>query len=277
LIAPINVTGDYTFNSIPIAKPGDWFAWMGVITVLAIMIFAVCMWRREPILAFGILFFYATISPVSNWLVLTSVLMAERFLYLPSFGLCLIAGRMWARFPKTELKPSFAGGLLATAAVLCVAHNYIWRDPLTYFGNLVRVLPNNVRGREGYGIALVEAGRPDLAMQQFQAGLQIIRQAPFLAGLAQAEMQLDGDCSRARVHLQEAVRIQPADPFARWLLGACSESEGSLEEAEAAYRQAIASSEFPDPKLLEAWGRTLQKTGRPEESQEAYRRAALLK
>ena len=38
------------------------------------------------------LFFYVTISPVSNWLVPTSVLVAERFLYLPSVGLCLVAG-----------------------------------------------------------------------------------------------------------------------------------------------------------------------------------------
>jgi hypothetical protein len=277
LIAPIDVTGDYDFNSIPIAKPGDWFAWMGVISVLTILIFAVWVWRRDPTLAFGILFFYATIFPVSNWLIPTSVLMAERFLYLPSFGLCLIAGLIGARLPKTELKPIFAGGLLAAAAVLCISHNYIWRDQLTYFGNIVRVLPNNIRGRQGYGVALVEAGRPDLAMKQFQAGLQILRQAPLLAGLAETEMQLDGNCSRARADLDEALRIQPGDPFVHWLLGACFEHEGSMNEAEAAYRQAIASTEFPDPKLLVAWGRTLQKTGRLDESQEAYRRAALLR
>jgi hypothetical protein len=277
LIAPIDVTGDYDFNSIPIAKPGDWFAWMGVITVAAILIFAVWVWRHEPILAFGILFFYATIFPVSNWLIPTSVLMAERFLYLPSLGLCLIAGLIGARLPKTELKPIFACGLLAAGALLCISHNYIWRDQLTYFGNIVRVLPNNIRGRQGYGVALVEAGRPDLAMKQFQAGLQIVRQAPILAGLAETEMQLDGNCSRAREDLNEALRIQPGDPFVHWLIGACFEQEGSLDEAEAAYRQAIARTEFPDPKLLVAWGRTLQKTGRQEESQEAYRRAALLR
>jgi hypothetical protein len=277
LIAPTEVTGDYNFNSIPIAKPGDWLPWFGVITVLATLIFAVSVWRREPILAFGILFFYATISPVSNWFIPTGVLLAERFLYLPSAGVCLLAGWTWTRFPKTELQPFLAGGLLATAAVLCISHNYIWRDQLTYFENMVRVLPNNVFGRQGYGVALAEAGRPDLAIEQFQAGLQIIRQAPLLAGLAQTEMQLDGDCSRAHLALQEALQIQPGDPFARWLLGACFEREGSATEAEAEYGQAIANTDFPDPKLLVAWGRVLQKTGRLQESQEAYRRAALLK
>ena len=77
--------------------------------------------------------------------------------------------------------------------------------------------------------------------------------------------------------LDEALRIQPADPFARWLSGACFEREGALTDAEAAYRQAIAVTEFPDPKLLVAWGRALEKSGRLDESQEAYRRAALLR
>jgi protein O-mannosyl-transferase len=277
LLAPIDVTGDYDFNSIPISNASDWFGWMGLITVLAVMIFAVWMWRRDRKVAFGILFFYLTIFPVSNWLIPTGVLMAERFLYLPSVGLCLIAGWIWNRLPQREFKPLLAGGLLATAALLCISHNYIWRDQLTYFGNMVRVLPDNVRGRQGYGVALVEAGRPDLAMEQFQAGLRIMRQAPLLAGLAESEMELDRDCSRARPALEEALQMQPGDPFARWLLGACFEREGFVTEAEAEYRQAIAVTEFPDPKLLVAWGRALQKTGRLDESQEAYRRAALLK
>jgi protein O-mannosyl-transferase len=277
LIAPIDVTGDYEFNSVPIAQPGDLLPWFGVVTVIGILIFAVWIWRREPILAFGILFFYATIFPVSNWFIPTGVLIAERFLYLPSAGLCLLAGWIWARSPRTEVKPILAFGLFVTAAFLCISHNYIWRDPLTYFGNIVRVLPNNLRGRQGYGVALIEAGRPDLAMEQFQAGLKIQRKAPLLAGLAQTEMQLDQDCSRARPALDEALRIQPFDPFALWLLGACFESQGSTAEAEEAYRQALARVEFPDPELLTAWGRVLQKTGRLEESQEAYRRAALLK
>ncbi len=192
-------------------------------------------------------------------------------------GLCLVAGFLWTKLPRTEFKPIVAGGVLAVAAVLCMSHNYFWRDQLTFFGNIVRVLPDNVRGRQGYGVALVEAGRPDLAMAQFEAGLKIIRNAPLLAGLAETEMDIDGNCSRAHSALDEALRIQPGDPFARWLSGACFEREGALTDAEAAYRQAIAVTEFPDPKLLVAWGRALEKSGRLDESQEAYRRAALLR
>ena len=115
LLAPINITGDYDFNSIPIANVTDWFAWLGVIAVVTILVFAIWVSRHQPIIGFGMLFFYVTISPVSNWLVPTSVLVAERFLYLPSVGLCLVAGLFWAKLPRTQLKPIVAGGVLAVA------------------------------------------------------------------------------------------------------------------------------------------------------------------
>jgi Flp pilus assembly protein TadD len=77
--------------------------------------------------------------------------------------------------------------------------------------------------------------------------------------------------------LQEALSLQPSDPFVHWLLGRCFEMEGSIQEAEAAYRRAISNTQFPDPQLLDDWGRTLEKNGRSGEAAEAFRRAALLK
>jgi tetratricopeptide (TPR) repeat protein len=274
LIAPVHVTGDYDFNSIPIANAADWVAWIGLAVVLATLIVALRGLKTDPRLGFGILFFYVTILPVSNWIVSTSLIMAERFLYLPSIGVCLIAGLAWTRLPTFQSKELVAGGLLAAAAVLCIAHNYVWRDERTFFGNMVQVLPDNVRGRQGYGVALVEAGRPEEAISQFQAGLRIVRNSPLLVGLAEAEMQIDGGCSRARPALDEALRIQPHDSFARWLSASCFEREGALERAESSYRQAVADTAFPDPKLLSDWGRVLEKTGRFEEAGQAYARAA---
>jgi hypothetical protein len=179
--------------------------------------------------------------------------------------------------PEMQAKPILAAGVLAAAAVLCVAHNYVWRDQISFFGNLVRVSPNNVRGRQGYGVALVEAGRPDEAVTQFQAGLQVIRNAPLLVGLAEAEIQIDRGCVRARPSLDEALQMQPYDAFARWLSAGCYEMEGDLQSAESAYRRAVSDTAFPDPKLLSAWARVLKQTGRIDEAKEADRRAALLR
>jgi hypothetical protein len=276
LIAPVDVTGDYDFNSIPVATMTDWIAWTGLLLVALMIVFAVRMRRTEPSGAFAILFFCVTMLPTSNWIIPTSIVMSERALYLPSLGICLAAGLLWVRLSNAQIRRVLAAGVMATAALLCIAHNYVWRDDLSYFGNMVRVLPNNVRGRQGYGVALSEAGRLEEAREQFEAGLKIKRNAPLLVGLGGALIQIDRGCQRARPVLQEALAIQPSDPFAPWLIAGCLENQGLVQEAETLYRQAVRNTPFPDPKLLSAWGRSLEKAGRPLEAQEAFRKAALL-
>jgi hypothetical protein len=277
LVAPVGITGDYDFNSIPIGHSRDWIAWIGLLLVVLGIIAGLRLVKTQPAIGFGILFFYVTILPVSNWIMPQAIIMSERSLYLPSVGICLIAGLIWTWLPSVPMRRAVAIGVMSTAALLCIADTYIWRNDLTYFGNLVRVFPNNVRGQQGYGTALVEAGRPAEAQEHFEAGLRISRGAPLLVGLSQALLQIDRGCSRARPTLQEALTVDPGDPFAPWLMATCLENEGSLEQAEAMYRQAVHNTSFPEPRLLADWGRTLEKTGRREEAQEAYRRAALVR
>jgi protein O-mannosyl-transferase len=277
LIAPVDVTGDYDFNSIPVAHLTDWVAWAGLLLIAITVVFAIRLLKTHPIPAFAVLFFYVAILPVSNWILPTAIIMSERNLYLPSLGFCLIAAWLWERLPATRLRAVAALGVMTAAALLSVSHTYIWRDNLTYFGNVVRVFPNNIRGRQAYGVALIEIGRPEEARKQFEAGLAINRSAPLLVGLAEALMAIDQNCSRARPVLEEASVAGPTDPFVPWLVAACFEREGALVQAEASYRQAVETARFPDPKLLADWGSVLERTGRAAEAREAYRRSAVLR
>ena len=276
LLAPVTVTGDYDYNSIPLAHARDWDAWLGLLLIAASIVFAIRIVKKQPVISLAILFFYIALLPVSNWIVPTSLLMTERHLYLPSLSICLIAATIWASIPAIQVRRIIAVGVMAVAGLLCIAHNYVWRDNLSFYGNIVRVLPNNLRGRQGYGVALLEAGRPVEAREQFEAGIRIMRTPWMLVGLAGVDMTLDGSCANARPLLDEALRIQPAEIFARWLLADCFQREGKLAKAEEAFRRAVADAEFPDPKLLRSWGSSLEKLGRSDEARDAYRRAALL-
>lgn len=276
LIAPVKVAGDYDFNSIPLAGAGDGVAWLGLLLVMVSIVFALGIRKSKPVLGFSILFFYIAILPVSNWIVPTAVIMAERHLYLPSLTICLIGGMLWSKIQSVERRSIVAVGFVAVAVLLTISHNYIWQDELTFYGNLVRVSPDNLRGRQGYGTALLEVGRVGEARAQFDSGLTIRRTAPLLVGLSQALIQSERHCDHAHQTLDEALRIQPGDHFARWLTGSCFEREGALAEAESAYRRAIHDAEFPDPKLYSDLARVLEKTGRTDEAREARRQAASL-
>jgi tetratricopeptide (TPR) repeat protein len=276
LLAPIDLAGNYDFNSIPLASARDWDAWAGLLLVAATMVLAFRFRRQEPAIAFGVLFFYTAMLPMSNWIIPAGVLVAERYLYVPLFGFAIIAGTLWSKIPRVEVRKILAVGMLAVMAVLCISHNYVWKDDFTYYGNMVRVFPDNTRGRQGYGVALLRANRVAEARAQFEAGMQIARTTPLLVSLAGTLIQIEQSCRNAYPLLDEALGVQPKDYFARWLVAECYESEGKVEMAERIYRKAVEDAAFPDPRLLLDWAHSLESLDRTAEALDVYRRAALV-
>jgi tetratricopeptide (TPR) repeat protein len=277
ILVPVRIASDYDFNSVPVARFADWDAWLGLLVVAAMMIFALRFAKVRPAVSFGILFFFIVLLPVSNWIMPIALLMAERFLYTPILGFALLAGLVWAGIQDRGIRRLVAGGFVSLAALLCISHNYVWQDTLTFHQNAVQVVPNNARVRLGYGFALLRMDKVQEAREQFEAGLRILPDsAPLLAGLASATMKLDGRCDRVRPLLLQALAHEPGQWHSLWVLGDCFMMENKTDQAEQSYRLAIQNTEFPDAKLLFSWGRILEKTGKTPAAVAAYERAALI-
>jgi tetratricopeptide (TPR) repeat protein len=277
LFFPVRVTGDYDFNSIPVAGPRDWDAWLGLILVGGMIACAFYVAKKRPAIALGILFFFVALLPVSNWILPIALLMAERFLYTPVFGFALLAGLAWTGIRDQGLRAIVAGGIVATAVILCISHNYIWQDTFTFHKNAVRALPQNARARIGYGFALLRLDKAEDAKVQFEAGLRIKpNSAPLLAGLANTLIRIDGRCDRVRSLLAQAFAVEPGHWQSLWVLGDCFALEGKTEQAEQSYHLAIQNAEFPDAKLLVSWGRLLEAQGKTRAAIAAYERAAVI-
>jgi len=274
--APLDVSGDYDFNSIPLANLRSLDAWLGVALIAATIVIAIALRKRMPAVSLGILFFYVTMFPMSNWLVPTNLIMAERYLYVPLVGVSLIAGLAWSRIVSRERRLWTALGVLVVSVLLCISHNLNWSDDYTFYKNMVRVVPNNIRARQGWGVALLESGRVEEAKEQFEAGLQIARNAGLLFGMAGTLAAIDRNCSRARPLLDEALQIEPGNTSAYWMLAECFEKEGNPASAAETYEKAVDATHFPDARLLYDWGLSLEKIGKNQEAVEVYRRAALI-
>ena len=183
---------------------------MGLAVVVVSIVLATVFAKRRPAVSLGILFFFVALLPVSNPIMPIALLMAERFLYLPLFGFALLVGITWMRIRDQGARRLIAGGFVAVATLLCVSHNYVWQDTLTFHENAVRVSPNNARARLGYGFALLRINRAQEARDQFEAGLRILpNSAPLLAGLASTTMRIDGQCDRVRPLLAQALTKDP--------------------------------------------------------------------
>lgn len=274
---PLNLAGDYDFNAIPIAKYTDWDAWAGLFLIGTAIAAAIYLyWRRTWIAAFGICFALIAFIPSSNWILPISVLMAERFLYLPLVGVALLAAVSFSHIQDQRLARLAGIGLVITAIVLCNSHDYIRRNDFAFFKNMVRVVPNSAKARLGYGFALIKAGRNDEAARELEAGLRIIPDYPELLTTLALAKTTPNSCVNAWPLLKRAIEIDPAHADTHRRMGDCYFKEGRIREAESMYRQAAETIPNPDAMLYFMWGQSLEIIGDNVKAIATYDRAALI-
>ncbi len=93
LLIPYPLLSCYAFNSIPYAGFTDIWVLLSVALYVLIVFAAVSRFikdKKDP-WAFGVFFYLVTLALFSNFAFLIGAQMAERFLFFPSTGFCLIA------------------------------------------------------------------------------------------------------------------------------------------------------------------------------------------
>jgi tetratricopeptide (TPR) repeat protein len=110
LFIPYPLISDYSFNTIPLTSLGNVWAILSMLVFLSIVVIAVrgFLKHREDPWAFAALFFLITISLFSNFFIVFSSLMAERFLFFASVGFCLVMG---LAVEKSVFPPGFVPGM----------------------------------------------------------------------------------------------------------------------------------------------------------------------
>jgi protein O-mannosyl-transferase len=275
VLAPIDLVGDYDFNTVPIAHAADWDACLGLFLVVGVVALAFFFRHRNWPVSMGLLFAITALIPVSNWIMPISVLMAERFLYLPMIGVALTSAIAFAAIPLRYRK-LIGGGLFTMAFLLCIAHNYIWQNEFTYYQNMVRVEPGNVKARIGYGFALAQAGFRDEATAQLEAALKILPNNPSVISTLAFTKMTRQSCTDAWPLLDRALVIDPNHGDTLRRIADCYLREGRTSEAQAAYRRAVNHIPFPDSLFFLSWGLALEETGSKKDAVSAYEHAALI-
>src|SRR5206468_5268559 len=91
-------------------------------------------WRRRPLVAFGILFYYLAHAVESSVIPIRDVIFEHRT-YLPSLGFCLVAA--WVLLVELPRVPGMARlarpltfAILIAMGVMTWRRNEEWRDPV---------------------------------------------------------------------------------------------------------------------------------------------------
>jgi Tfp pilus assembly protein PilF len=286
MVWPQRLSPDYSYNQIPILHspmaPGFLLALLAWGTLIGI---ACRSYRgsRRAFLCVG--FTLVTFSLASNFLIPIGTIMGERLFYLPSAGLCLLAGVAWQRVAEWRRRatPSFVRGvgpaLMAAVIVLLsvrtVLRNRDWQDHMTLFLHAVEVAPNSAKVHSNLGGAYLDRGLYDAGFRELNASLAILPTPQAHRNLGTAYLH-KGLVEAATAEYRAALKLDPRDPEANNDLGYVLLSQGFIEEAITSLRKALVL----DPDLADAHytlGRALAEQEHWPEAIAAYQEARRLK
>jgi hypothetical protein len=154
LFVPHPMSSDYSFNQIPWTTFADPIALLGWGIYIGIGLYAAIRIWKKDVIALGILLYLAPLSLVTNLIFNIGAPMADRFLYVPSFGFCLIIAYLIVKYGKvytfSQLKkklPILAGLVVVTLlfAGKTIARNPDWYNNEKLFAKDVNSSPNSAK------------------------------------------------------------------------------------------------------------------------------------
>jgi tetratricopeptide (TPR) repeat protein len=160
MVIPYPLMSDASYNTFPPVGLGSWKFLVPFVVLTGSAVYAVMRFKKKDPISFGILYFFITISLVSNIFILIGTNYGERLMFIPSLGFCLIVAILISKLlnsEKTEkiytdfktflndnMKPVIAlAVILVLFSYTTMARNMTWKDNLTLYMTDVQKVPNS--------------------------------------------------------------------------------------------------------------------------------------
>ncbi len=194
LVWPAHLRADYSPQEFVASTSVGGDEVFGALLVVIAVVGCVASWRRAPLVSAGILWCAASIAPVSNVIVPTGILIAERTLFLPSIGfLLLVAGiaqlvltgepraaavssRAPSHAPAIDSRLLYlAGGVLvALGVVRSGERQLVWRNQGYFVARAVKDAPLSFRAQEWFGDALFTVGETQMGYDAYRRAMNYV-------------------------------------------------------------------------------------------------------
>ncbi len=183
---------------------------LSILSVVVLVIIAIKFFKKTPIISFSIGWFFLSLLPFAN---LTPQLtpMAERYLYIPSFGFVLFLGLFFREVIRRVRLVGLIGliGLLACYLVLTYRRNFDWKNDETLWQKVVKIYPNSALGYYSIGAIYNEQKKYDIAIIFTAKAISLkpnFYQARY--NLAYANQKI-GNLYQAQEQYKKAIEINP--------------------------------------------------------------------
>jgi protein O-mannosyl-transferase len=225
----------------------------GAAAILVCVLLVIYFWRRDRRVSFGFVWFFVILAPVLNVRWMPANVFSERYLYLPSAGLCWVVA--WAGVQLWDYAERYGRrgrqALLAAACALAVlfaarivTRNPVWKNNFTLFTNTLAAAPDSAIIRNNLAIYDADHGDWKAAGDQWYAALKLMPKAVFVLnnlGLLNKHLKQYGD---AIAFYERSLAVSPHDGLAHAGLGEVYQSMGQRQQAEAELRQAVTFNPF---------------------------------
>ena len=206
--------------------------------------------RQSRALAFAALLLLLPILPVLNFRAFAyDDLQHDRYLYLPSAGLCLLLAMAAARFLRW---PALRLGLLAAASAALAYANVqssgVWVNNLTLYTHAAEIAPDSILVAEYLGDELVNQQRFAEALPLLRKVLLADNRPSVYENIALCYMGLE-DYQQANAFLWRAISVYPRAHAPHYYMAQLDLRQGKWSEAEAEAREALRLRPEPSPVL----------------------------
>lgn len=256
---PAHLSADYSPGELTVATGLTIWHVVGLLLWIGLATLAWRARRTIPGLAIGLAWIVITIAPVANVVMPTEFLIAERTLYLPSFGVifALASAAMAIRSPR--LRQSLIAIAVVAGAARSIARVPAWHDDETHYQALRRDAPRSYR-------VLWLEGRDEFAAGRWGSGEQLLRQAiAFAPEIAGPRLDLGRFYYNAGLWEPSARQLRTATELSgglapAWtLLPRALLAGGDTAAAVAAAREAM--RRFPDDSAIVAMANSVLAAG----------------
>ncbi len=288
LLVPTPLNAYHVFTPI-----GSLFETRALAGILFLVVACVCMvyaTRRKPLIAFSAAWVFLTLLPVLDIYAVGRNVFAERYLYLPSVGFCLLVTLLAVegleRVPKSFRKP-ISISAMALVVLFCswvtMIRNRDWKDDATLFARTLEISPN-----APFAHVMVAAAESEHPSSSASAEEHYWKAANYAAsetppdrlqmaiaykGLASIYGERT-DISRALEMLGRAREAAPDDPEVDGEQGLILTRAGRWDEA-ATYLQKAITTSPDDANVLNALGIYAQRRSRRLDQAAGYFQQAL--
>ncbi|XP_055629787.1 protein O-mannosyl-transferase Tmtc3-like [Toxorhynchites rutilus septentrionalis] len=298
LLFPCDLCCDWTMGTVPLVESFSdprnlaTLGAYGLIGVLFWVAFVQTDRQKSGVIVMGLAFLVLPFLPASNLFFPVGFVIAERVLYMPSMGFCLLVAygfqllaERWSR------KKTWAclGFLLLSHSIKTYNRNADWESEYTIFMSGLKVNQRNAKLFNNVGHALESVGKFEQALQFFHKAVSVQEDdvgAHINVGRTYNHLQQFQEAEEAYLKAKSLLpKAKPGESYqARIapnhlnvflnLANLISKNATRLEEADLLYRQAISMrSDYTQAYINR--GDILIKLNRTKEAQEVYERALL--